>query len=187
VAVLAPQAAAAALGAAAALLLARRSSARVALVLVWAAGHPWPAGGSTVAGPAARRLAAALDGRGLAASAAGRLATVALPDDPVMAAAAAARAAAAAQEAPVVLALGGRAAPFDALLAAQDRVLLVPPAGADPALTGLALAGLEEVGGAARTCAADTTPLVRAIVATGLVVPPSLRRTLGAALDGLAP
>jgi hypothetical protein len=187
VAVLAPPAAVAALGAAVALLLARRLRAGAALVVVWAPGRPSPARGAAVVRPAARRLAGALDGRGLEASAGGRLVTVVVPDDPTQAAAAATRALAAAQGRPAVLALGGRAATFDALLASQDRVLLVPPPDADSALAGLALAGLADVGGRARTCTAQPTPLARAVVATGLAVPASLRRPLGAALDEPAP
>jgi hypothetical protein len=118
-------------------------------------------------------------------AAGGRLATVVLPDEPVRAAAAATRAVAAAQGRPVVLALGGRAGPFDALLSAQDRVVVVPPAGADPRVTELALAGLRDVARDARACTADPTAAARAFLAAGVAVPASLRRALGPALAGL--
>ena len=167
------------------MLLARRRRAATALVAVWAPGHAPPPAGSAPAARSARRLAAVLDGRGLDARAAGRLATVVLPDDPLHAAAAAARAIAASQGSPVVLALGGRAAPFDALLSAQDRVLVVPPADAQPPLAELALAGLSDVARDARACTATPTAAARALLAAGIAVPASLRRSLGPALDGL--
>jgi hypothetical protein len=185
VAVLAPPGRVGTVGAAAALLLARQRRAPAALVALWAPGHGSPRAAPAPAAPAARRLAAALDGRGLDARAAGRLATVVLPDEPVEAAAAAARAVAASQGRPVVLALGGRATAFDALLTAQDRVMVVPPPGADRALTELALAGLGDVARDACACAADPTPAARALVATGVAVPGALRRSLGPALEGL--
>lgn len=187
VAVLAPAGRVATLGAATALLLARRQRAAAVLVAVWAPGHASAASGSAPAVPAARRLAAVLAGRGLEAGAAGRMATLVLPDDPVQATAAAARAVAASPGSPVVLALGARAGAFDALLSAQDRVLVVPPPNADRAMTELALAGLSDVAPDVRVCAADATPAARALVATGLAVPAALRRALRPALEGLGP
>ena len=184
-AVLAPAGRVATLGGATALLLARRRRATAALVAVWAPGHASRSSGSAPAAPAARRLAALLDGRGLEATAAGRLATLVLPDEPAHAAAVAARAVAASQGIPAVLALGARAAAFDALLSAQDRVLVVPPPDADRALADLALGGLGELSRDVRACTADATPAARALVATGLAVPASLRRSLGPALEGL--
>src|SRR6185312_11336734 len=125
-----------AVGVAVATLLARRRRAACGLACVWtaaeAAAHP---DGRPPAGRAARRLAAALAGRGLAARAYGRAAVVALDADPAAALAGAGRAAAAAGEAPVVLVLGGpRPAAFDAQLAEQDAVLVLTRPGADPAL-----------------------------------------------------
>jgi hypothetical protein len=108
-----------------------------------------------------------------------------MPDEPVHAAAAATRAAAAAQGCPVVLALAGRAGPFDALLGAQDRVVVIPPAGADPRVTELALAGLGDVARDARACSAEPTAAARVFLTAGIAVPASLRRALGPALDGL--
>ena len=84
-----------------------------------------------------------------------------------------------------MLALGARAAAFDALLSAQDRVLVVPPPDADRALADLALGGLGELSRDVRACTADARPAARALVATGLAVPASLRRSLGPALEGL--
>jgi hypothetical protein len=187
VAVLAPPGRVAALGAAAALLLARRRRAATGLIIVWAPGLAPLSAGSAAASRAARRLVAVLDGRGLEARAAGRLATVILPDDPVHAAAAGARAVVASQGSPVVLALGGRAAPFDALLSAQDRVLVVLPADAEPPLTELALGGLRDVARDVRICTATPTAAARALLATGLAVPASVRHSLWPALDGLGP
>jgi hypothetical protein len=181
VAVLASPDRAAALGAATALLLMRRRRAAAGLVVVWAPGLA----PSAPASRAARRLARVLDGQGLDATAAGRLATVVLPEEPVQAAAAATRAMTAAQGRPVVLALGGRAEPFDALLTVQDRVVIVPPAGADPRMTQLALAGLGGVARDARACTADPTAAARAFLTAGVAVPASLRRALGPALEGL--
>jgi hypothetical protein len=185
VAVLASPDRVAALGAATALLLMRRRRAAAGLVVMWAPELAPPSPASAPASRAARRLARVLDGQGLGATAAGRLATVVLPEEPVQAAAAATRAVAAAQGRPVVLALGGRAGPFDALLTVQDRVVIVPPAGADPRMTQLALAGLGGVARDARACTADPTAAARAFLTAGVAVPASLRRALGPALEGL--
>lgn len=185
VAVLASADRVAALGAATVLLLMRIRRLGVGVVVVWAPGVAPSSAASAPASRPARRLASVVDGRGLEARACGRLVTVVLPDDPVQAAASAARAVAVSQGNPVVLALGGRAAPFDALLGAQDRVVVVAPSGADPRVTELALAGLGDVARHARACTADPSAAVRTVLAAGVAVPASLRRSLGPALDGL--
>jgi hypothetical protein len=94
---------------------------------------------AALATPAASRLAARLQARGLDAVARGRLAWLALgPDDLALAARAAA-----AVEVPSVLAVTGpRTGATDALLAEQDLVVLVVGPDAEPGLEALALAGL---------------------------------------------
>jgi hypothetical protein len=167
-----------ALGVAAASLLGRRSGAGCGLACIWTAPephrHPDP---QAPASRAARRLTAALAGRGLDAQACGRAATVALPADPAHAVAAAARAAAAAGDAPVVLALGGpRAAAFDELLAEQDRLVVVTPPGGDATIGPLALAGLPVATGRVHTIGLSRAG--RALAAAGLAVPARLRDAL---------
>jgi hypothetical protein len=187
VALLCPPAHARALGMAAALLLARRARARAGLVVVWAEPHVARPATAVGAGPAARRLASTLAGRGLEADAAGRLAVVVVPADPVQAAAAAARAIAAGGPAPSVLVLGRRDPAFDALLGDQDRVLVAASPGADGALHALAVAGLASVAAQIQACRVEPSPLARAIAAWGLWVPATVRRPLGEALRGLTP
>jgi hypothetical protein len=85
---------------------------------------------------------------------------------------------------PVVLVLGGpRPAAFDALLAEQDRLVVLTRPGADAAIGALALAGLPAAG---PSCAAATVALgpgTRALAAAGFAVPAALRRALDAAMD----
>jgi hypothetical protein len=100
----------------------------------------------------AARVASRLASRGLAATARGRLAWLALDEHPV-AAALAARRVAGALDLPVVLALtGSRVAALDALLADQDLVVLAVPE-PEGALARLALAGLAESPTAVIACA----------------------------------
>ncbi len=134
-----------ALGAGLALALARRVRAQAALVCLWSPAPP-VAGWRAPALPAAGRLASALRLRGHEAHAAGRLVVVRLAAEAEEAAAEAWRACAAVASAgaPTVLVLGApRAAAFDELLASQDLVVAAVPAGSDPALAQLAVAGLE--------------------------------------------
>jgi colicin import membrane protein len=170
-------------GVALASLLARRARAACGLACVWTAPEParlGPANGPSAR--AARRLAAALDGRGLAAEACGRAAVVALDADPAAAVAAAARAGAAAGDAPAVLVVGGpRPAAFDVLLAEQDRLLVLTRPGADDALGALAVAGLPDAGPAGAVCAVALGPAARALASAGVAVPAPLRRALEAA------
>ncbi len=91
---------------------------------------------------AARSLAVRLAARELEAKPRGRAVVVALPADAATATAAWRRAVVAAQR-PAVLALTGpRPAAFDPLLDDHDLLVLVPPAGAPPALAELGLAGV---------------------------------------------
>lgn len=107
-----------------------------ALLVAWPSATPPRA---VLGTPAASRLAARLQVRGLAAVARGRLAWLALrPEELTLAARAAA-----AVDVPVVVALTGpRTASTDALLTEQDLVVLVVAPGAEPGLELLALAGV---------------------------------------------
>ena len=171
---------------AAAGILARRARAACALACIWTApeAHRHPEA-RPPAGRASRRLAAALCARGLDALPCGRAAVVALPPDPGEAVAAATRAAAAAGAAPTVLALGGpRAAAFDDLLAAQDRVLVVTRPDTADAIGALAIAGLPALGPPRVTCALALGPVGRALAASGLATPAALRPALDPREDG---
>ncbi len=109
-----------------------------ALFVAWPATAPPRA---ALATPAASRLAARLQARGLDAVARGRLAWLALrPDELALAARAAA-----AVDVPVVVAVTGPRTPAtDALLAEQDLVVLVVGPDAQPELETLALASLAD-------------------------------------------
>jgi hypothetical protein len=172
-----------AVGVALGCLLARRARAGCGLVCVCVAPDtPRPGEARGPSSRAARRLAATLSARGLAAEACGRAAVVALDAAPAVALAEAGRAAAAAGDVPAVLVLGGpRPAAFDVLLAEQDRLLVLTPPGADESLGALALAGLPTSGPAGTVCPLALGPATRALAAAGLAVPAPLRRALEAA------
>jgi hypothetical protein len=108
-----------------------------ALCAVWPSPAPLRAALGT---PAATRLAARLQARGLVVVARGRLAWLALgPDDLALAARAVA-----AVDVPAVIAITGpRTNATDALLADLDLIVLVVAAGAEPGLEALTLAGLQ--------------------------------------------
>lgn len=151
----------------------------VAVVGLW--GGPGRAG---FALPPARRLADRLVGRGLSATARGRLVTVALPAEPSAARAAAERTHAAIGDAPFVLVVAGPRPPeLDPLLAAADRLVVVPRAGAPDGLEQLALATTAHL---ARSTSVlhlpPTTPTTRLLATTGLLLPPPLRTLATAAL-----
>jgi hypothetical protein len=175
-----------ALGVAAAGILARRSRAACALACVWTAPEPHRrTDARPPAGRASRRLAGALCARGLDALPCGRAVVVALPRDPGEAVAAAGRAAAAAGPAPAVLVLGGpRAAAFDDLLAAQDRLLVVTRPDTAGTIGALAVAGLPAAGPPHETCALGLGAVGRALAASGLATPAALRRALDAGEEG---
>ena len=117
--------------------LRERERAAGALMVAWpVAESPRAALGT----PAASRLVAGLQARGLHAVARGRLAWLALGEEDLPLA----RRALAAVDVPAVLAITGpRLAATDELLAEQDQILLVLPEEADPRLVDLARAGLE--------------------------------------------
>jgi hypothetical protein len=109
-----------------------------ALLVTWPSVAPPRAALGT---PAASRLAARLQARGLGAVARGRLAWLALGPGEL---ALAARAAAAVDVPAVIAVTGPRTRATDALLAEQDLVVLVVGAEAEPELEELALSGLRE-------------------------------------------
>ena len=133
------------------------------LVAVWRAGRPLSAG---VATRAAARLAGRLAARELPAVARGRLAWLALPDDPD-AAAACVRRASAVVDGPLVTALAGARPPaLEELVAEHDLAIVA----ADPAtaLARTALARLAARGIEARACRPLRRGLPRAIALAGL-------------------
>jgi hypothetical protein len=165
-------------------LLAGRAGTACVVGCVWTAtSSRGPQGRSSATG-AARRMAAALARRGLAAGACGRVAIVTLPASPADAAVAARRAAAAGGDAPTVLVLGGpRDDTLDALLAEQDRVIVLTRPGEPPAVGELAVSGLAMLGVPASAAALGLGPAARALAHSGLVVPTGLRGALRAVLE----
>ena len=109
-----------------------------ALLAVWPSPAPPRAALGT---PAASRLAARLQARGLVAVARGRLAWLALgPDELALAARAVA-----AVDVPAVIAIAGpRTTATDDLLDELDLIVLVVAVDAEPGLEALALAGLQD-------------------------------------------
>jgi hypothetical protein len=118
--------------------LRERARTAGAVLIAWpTAEPPRPALGT----PAAARLVAGLQARGVAAVARGRLAWVALDRPDV----ALARRALAAVDVPAVVAVAGPRSPAtDELLSEQDQIVLVVPTDGDPRLTELARTGLAE-------------------------------------------
>ena len=118
--------------------LRERERAAGALLIAWPSAEPPRA---ALATPAATRLVAGLQARGLEAVARGRLAWLALTD------LALARRALAAVDVPAVVAITGpRSAATDELLADQDQLVLVVPPDGDTRLTELVRHGLAECG-----------------------------------------
>jgi hypothetical protein len=143
-----------------------RAGAAAALVCLWRPGlgppadelehRSGPPAGATT--PAARRLADTLDAEGLRATACGRLAWLALPDDAAEAAPVLRQGLPVAEAAgvPVVIAVAGpRPATLEPLLAIAELGLAVLPAEADEALRELTLTGLP---GATRRIVAPLPP-----------------------------
>jgi hypothetical protein len=155
---------------------------RTAVVCRWDGRDPAPPRAATASLPA-RRLAERLDRRGLDASARGRLVTVALPASPVEARAATERTRAAIDDVPLVLLVAGPRPPaLDPLLAALDRLVLVPSPGAPPGLDDLALATAAHLGRGASLLALPETPLARLTTSTGRALSPRLRAAARSAL-----
>ncbi len=163
---------AATLGAAVGAGLAREHAARAVLVCAWggAARRPGPALPPT--GPA-RRLARSLGARGHAATTSGRLVFVAVQD-----AATARRALAAAPGPSVLVVAGPRDAPMDAVLRAQDRVLVADVG--DEGIAALAEARLAADGVSAARCVVPSG-LAGRLAAVGAHVPGRLRAERGQA------
>jgi hypothetical protein len=162
---------------AAGIALARGASA--ALVCIQA-----PVAASSPRAPArtgASRVAASLVARGLVAEARGRLAIVALPDDPAELSRAAARALAAAGALSSVLAVAQRGDDVDVLLRERDAILVALAPAAEPTLAGLALAGATELVPRAVAISLALDPLQRSLAVAGCWSP----RTIREAVQGL--
>jgi len=147
-AVLGPPAAVVPVAAACAGELRARARAAAALVCIWKPPAPelepsepatrTPAGAAT---PAARRLAARLAGRDLAATACGRLGWLSLDSDAAAAATEFRRCRTAASGPLVIAVAGPRPQPLESLLGEVDLCVAVLPSDIDPALRDLAVAG----------------------------------------------
>jgi hypothetical protein len=184
VAVLCAPGAAAAAGAAVALAALGRGDHGTAVVCRWT-GQDGAAPSGGMATSATRRLAARLVARNLVAAARGRLVTVALPADPAAAVVAAGHVGAAAGGAPVVVVVAGaRPTALDPLLAAQERVIVVPAPGAPDGLEALAVADAARIGRAPGVLRLGAATPARAALTAGWALPPALRAAVGAALDG---
>jgi len=174
------------IGVALGLLLVRSRRAPCALVAVWAPSAEAVGASPRPAAPAARRLAGVLQARGLAGRAAGRVAVVMLPAAADDAAPAAARALATAGARPTVLVLAGpREDAFSEQLAQQDLVVVVSRPDAAPELGDLAVDGLEQDGIGAIACPAALSPIARAVLHAGVIVPRAVERSLGGVVTRL--
>jgi hypothetical protein len=152
------------------------SHAGVAVVAGW--GAPLPSGRAPGT-PSAQRLAAALAARGHTASASGRLVRVALDGSGAEITAEIARLAAAADPAPCVAALAGpRDERVDALLAAQDRVLVHAP----DDLADIAVESVAPLAPARRLELGAAPATARALAASGLALVPPVRAAVEEAL-----
>jgi hypothetical protein len=186
-AVLAAREDAAVSGAAVGLAAAGALRAACAVVCVWDGEADAAAPRSDLAIGAARRLGGRLAARGLLVGVRGRLVTVALPAEGSEARAAAERAMAATGDVPVVLVVAGaRPAALDPLLAAVDRIVVVPAADAPAGLEDLALCGAARLG---RSTAVLRLPPAgsaagRLLAAAGLALVPSLRAAAAATIGG---
>ncbi|HEU4973933.1 MAG TPA: hypothetical protein VFT50_02495 [Baekduia sp.] len=189
VAVVCPPAEAMLAGASVALAAAQCAGARAAVVCAWSGADARAAdrgaGGFALVG--ASRLAERLRRREIPARARGRLVGVPLPAEAAQARAVAERVSAAGAEVPVVVVVAGsRSELFDPLLAAQDRVVVVPPAGELAAVGELAAL---EVARCARAVgvlalAGSGAGLGRLAAQAGLALPAATRRAAIAALRG---
>ena len=172
VGVLCPPRDAAALGVAVGAALAREHGARAVLVCSWGAPARRP-GPTMPATAAARGLARSLVARGLDAAASGRLVLVAVED-----AAAAGRALAVAPGPTVLVVAAARDAAMDAVLRAQDHVLVADTG--EEGVAELAEARLAADGVRTARCAVPTG-LARRVPALGTRAPVDLRAEHGQA------
>ena len=154
-----------ALAAAAALSFRAAERAPAAVVETWGHGSMRPSAATRAAAQLARRLSA----EELPAVARGRLAWLALPEDPATAADAVRRASALVSG-PLVTALGGARPPeLESLVAEHD--LAIVAAEADTPLARAALARLAERGVAASACPPVRHGVSRALALAGLAAP----------------
>jgi hypothetical protein len=128
-----------------------------------------------------------LAARGLTVAARGRLVEVALPASDTEARAACERAMAAAGELPVVLVVAGPRPPaLDPLLAALDRIVVVPPPDAATGLEDLALAAAAHLGRSTavlRLPPGGSSP-AQVLTGAGLLLTPALRAATEMTLAG---
>lgn len=111
----------------------------------------------------------------------GRLLVTSLPGDPDDAARAARIALAeAGASLPTVIAVSLRTAALDALLAAQDGVVVAPRG--DPLLTRLTIDAADQLTHATVTIAPTLGPAARALAHAGLLAPPAIRRAVAEVL-----
>ncbi len=174
-------------GAALGLAAAAAHRAPCAVVCRWTGAEAVEPPRSGLAGGAARGLAQRLAARGLVTGACGRVVTVALPASDVEARAATERALAAAGDLPLILAVAGARPPaLDPLLAALDRLIVVPPSGAPAGLEHLATDAAARLGRGVAVLRLPTTGTVtgRLLIATGLPLSPAWRKAAAAALRG---
>ncbi|MGZ6642758.1 MAG: hypothetical protein ACXVFT_13100 [Solirubrobacteraceae bacterium] len=162
---------------AAGVALARRARAPRSVVCLFTGTTPAPAPGPR---PGSNALAASLAARDVPAHRRGRLLVAALPAEPGEAARAARLALAAAGDLPFVLAVAIRTASLDALLAAQDAVLVAAPAG--DALAELAVASAAALAPRAGAIDMPGSLAARALARAGLVAPGCVRRSIDAVL-----
>jgi hypothetical protein len=184
--VLAPTDDAGVAGAAVALAAARAHRSACAVLCVWTGeAETLPRRG--LAGGSARRLCGRMAARGLTVAARGRLVEVALPASDTEARAACERALAAAGDAPVVLVVAGPRPPaLDPLLAALDRIVVVPAPDAAAGLEDLAVSSAAHLGRstAVLRVPASASPPARALASAGLLLSPALRAATATTLGG---
>lgn len=182
--VLAPPADAVTSGAAVGLALLGAGSRASATVATWTGAEAAATGMAVPAVASARRSAAALERRGLAARPTGRLVHVALPAHEDEAALTAERAVATAVGPVVVVVAAPRTTAFDGLLAAGD-VVVVATSGAEPGIADLAVRSL--AASRAVVCCALAPDAAAALLArSGAVLMPSLRAALRPVLEAVS-
>jgi hypothetical protein len=147
-----------------------------ALVCVHALGaEPSTAPLRAPARAGANRLAGSLRARGLTADARGRVAVVELAHEGQDAAGATARALAAAGALPTVIAVAARDPDLDALLAAQDAVLVALSPSIDPALAELTVTSAARLARTVESVQLTLDPASRALAVGGLRAPAAVR------------